>query len=50
MSIGDWRRANVNQMVKDMWDMVQATKPYVKFSIGPAGVAGQRSTSATKHG
>ena len=41
---------NVNQMVKDMWDMVQATKPYVKFSIGPAGVAGQRSTSATKHG
>lgn len=50
MSIDDWRRANVNQMVKDMWDMVQATKPYVKFSIGPAGVAGQRSTSATKHG
>lgn len=50
MSIGDWRRANVNQMVKDMWNMVQATKPYVKFSIGPAGVAGQRSTSATKHG
>ena len=50
MSIGDWRRANVNQMVKDMWDMVQATKPYVKFSIGPAGVAGQRATSATKHG
>lgn len=50
MSIGDWRRANVNQMVKDMWNMVQATKPYVKFSIGPAGVAGQRATSATKHG
>ena len=50
MSIGDWRRANVNQMVKDMWDMVQATKPYVKFSIGPAGVAGNKSTSATKHG
>lgn len=50
MSIGDWRRANVNQMVKDMWDMVQATKPYVKFSIGPAGVAGQRATSATKYG
>lgn len=50
MSIGDWRRANVNQMVKDMWDMVQATKPYVKFSIGPAGVAGNKSTSATKYG
>lgn len=50
MSIGDWRRANVNQMVKDMWDMVQATKPYVKIAIGPAGVAGQKSTSATKHG
>lgn len=50
MSIADWRRANVNLMVQQFYDMVQETKPYVKFGIGPAGVAGTRSTSAAKHG
>lgn len=49
MSIGDWRRANVNLMVRNVYDMVQETRPYVKFSIGPAGVAGTKSTSASKH-
>jgi uncharacterized lipoprotein YddW (UPF0748 family) len=50
MNIADWRRYNVNLMVKDMYDMVQETKPYVKFGIGPAGVAGTASTSAGAHG
>ena len=50
MNIADWRRYNVNLMVKDMYDMVQETKPYVKFGIGPAGVAGTASTSASAHG
>ncbi|MBR1803339.1 MAG: family 10 glycosylhydrolase [Muribaculaceae bacterium] len=50
MSIADWRRANVNEMVKQMYDMVQLTRPGVKFGIGPAGVAGTRATSASKHG
>ncbi len=49
MSISDWRRANVNLMVREVYNMVQATKPYVKFWIGPAGVAGTASTSASKH-
>lgn len=49
MSLSDWRRANVNQMVSDVYNMVQTTKPYVKFWIGPAGVAGTASTSASKH-
>ena len=39
MSQGDWRRENVNQMVKDVNDMVKTTKPWVRFGIGPAGVA-----------
>ncbi|MBO4815328.1 MAG: family 10 glycosylhydrolase [Muribaculaceae bacterium] len=50
MTIADWRRHNVNLMVQDMYDMVQETKPYVKFGIGPAGVAGTASTSAGAHG
>ena len=50
MTIADWRRNNVNMMVRDMYEMVQETKPYVKFGIGPAGVAGTASTSANAHG
>ena len=49
MTIADWRRHNVNLMVKEMYEMVQETKPYVKFGIGPAGVAGTASTSASQH-
>ena len=49
LSIADWRRANVNLMVKEVYNLVQATKPYVKFSIGPAGVAGTAATSASQH-
>lgn len=50
MSIGDWRRANVNLMVKEVSEMVAQTKPYVKFSIGPAGVAGTKKAVAESHG
>ena len=45
MSIGDWRRANVNQMVKDVYDAIQARRPDVRFGISPAGVAGTSSYS-----
>ncbi len=50
LSLADWRRANVNLMVRNVYDMVQDTRPGVKFAIGPAGVAGTRSTSAGAHG
>ncbi len=50
MSQGDWRRENVNQMVKDVNDMVKATKPWVRFGIGPAGVACTSQAVADKYG
>lgn len=50
MSQGDWRRENVNQMVKDVSDMVRATKPWVRFGIGPAGVACSSQAVADKYG
>lgn len=37
MSIADWRRANVNDMVARVNKMVKETKPYVCFGISPAG-------------
>ena len=50
MSQGDWRRENVNQMVKDVNDMVKSTKPWVRFGIGPAGVACSSQAVANQYG
>ena len=50
LSFANWRRDNVNRMVQAVWDMLQATKPEVRFGIGPAGVAGTASTGASAHG
>lgn len=50
MTLADWRRNNVNMMVRDVYNMIQQTKPEVRFGISPAGVAGTASTSAYVHG
>ena len=47
LSIGDWRRANVNQMVADCYNTIKELRPDVRFGIGPAGVS---HTSASKYG
>ncbi|MBQ7041332.1 MAG: family 10 glycosylhydrolase [Muribaculaceae bacterium] len=47
LSQADWRRENVNTMVRKVYNMIQSTKPYVKFGIAPAGVAYK---SASKYG
>lgn len=50
MTFGDWRRNNVNQMVADVYNMVQQQKPYVCFGISPAGAACTSAAVAAKHG
>lgn len=40
MSIGDWRRDNVNRMVSEVNDAIKAIKPWVRFGISPAGAGG----------
>ena len=47
LSIGDWRRENVDKMVADVYNMVQETRPEVRFGIAPPGTAG---ASAGKYG
>ena len=37
-NIGDWRRNNVNTLVKMISDSVNAVKPYVKWGISPRGI------------
>jgi uncharacterized lipoprotein YddW (UPF0748 family) len=38
LSLGDWRRDNVNQMVQRLSAGIKATKPHVKFGISPFGI------------
>lgn len=37
-SIGDWRRDNVNRMVAQVADSVNAVRPSVKFGVSPFGI------------
>ncbi len=50
LSRADWRRAQVNEMVRMVRDTIRSIKPYVHFGIGPAGVAGKSNTSAPVYG
>jgi uncharacterized lipoprotein YddW (UPF0748 family) len=37
-SKADWRRANVNALVREMKERIRAIKPWVKFGISPFGI------------
>ena len=50
MTFGDWRRDNVNRMVRAVYDMIQQTRPEVRFGISPAGVAASSSAVASQYG
>ncbi len=50
LSFANWRRNNVNQMVADVYNMLQSTNPAVRFGISPAGVACSSSSVAATHG
>ena len=50
LSFGDWRRDNVNRMVKAVYDMIQETRPEVRYGISPAGVAASSRAVAEMHG
>lgn len=47
LSLSDWRRANVDQMIKDVYDMIQGCRPDLRYGISPASAAGR---SAWKYG
>ncbi|WP_034517320.1 MULTISPECIES: glycoside hydrolase family 10 protein [Actinomadura] len=36
--LGDWRRANVNTLVRTVSEKIHAAKPHVRFGISPFGV------------
>ena len=46
----DWRRENVNQMVREVNNTIKAVKPWVRFGIGPAGVPSRSQSVCNKYG
>src|SRR5207253_10209170 len=38
LSRGDWRRENINQLVRRMYDQTKALRPWVKVGISPFGI------------
>ena len=38
MSRDEWRRANVNQFIQNVYHSIHALKPWVKFGISPFGI------------
>lgn len=41
LAVADWRRDNVNRMVKSVYAAINSVKPWVRFGISPAGAAGR---------
>ena len=50
MNVGDWRRQNVNMMIRDVYDTIQAVKPWVTFGVSPFGIWTTDSSVASKRG
>lgn len=50
LSQADWRRENVNEMVRLVHDTIKAVKPWVKFGIGPAPQVASTQEHADKYG
>lgn len=38
LSLGDWRRAQVNEAIQEVSSAIAAEKPYVRFGISPFGI------------
>ncbi|MFC6331740.1 glycoside hydrolase family 10 protein [Paenibacillus septentrionalis] len=47
LSLGDWRRENVNQVVSGLYETIKEEKSYVKFGISPFGIWKNKNSAAT---
>ena len=43
---GDWRRNNVNVLIKELHEEIRAVKPWVKFGVSPFGIYRNQRSSA----
>ena len=49
-TIDDWRRSNVDKVIKAMYDSIQAVKPWVRFGMGPGGIWTMDNGAARAYG
>lgn len=42
---GDWRRANVNMFIEQLYNTIKDTKPWVKFGVSPFGIYRNKKSS-----
>ncbi|KKY02176.1 cell surface protein [Paraclostridium benzoelyticum] len=47
MEIGDWRRSNVNNLLKDVKTYIKSIKTNVKFGVSPSGIWRNKSSDPT---
>ena len=47
MALDDWRRQNVNLLIKDLHLSIRATKPWVKFGVSPFGIYRNKATDTS---
>ncbi len=50
MTLSNWRRDNVNKMVADVYDTIQAVRPSVIFGVSPFGIWTTSTTVAAANG
>jgi uncharacterized lipoprotein YddW (UPF0748 family) len=50
MNVHDWRRDNVNRMIADVYDTIQAVRPWVTFGVSPFGIWTINTSVAAKEG
>ncbi len=43
-SLADWRRSNIDMLVKDSYEIIKARKPWVQLGISPFGVWKNKAT------
>lgn len=48
--IDDWRRSNVDNVIKAMYDSIQIVKPWVRFGMGPGGIWSMDKNAAKAYG
>ena len=48
--LGDWRRENVNKVIKAVYDSIQVVKPWVRFGMAPGGIYSMTKSAAQAYG
>lgn len=48
--IADWRRDNVNLLIRDLFQLIRSVKPWVKFGISPFGIYRNSKTGENTSG